>query len=483
MDLARYWLGKCIREHPRCGGGIGSQLPTRVLNLGPSSFASNRIRLYEPRGQCGRYICLTYCWGKSEFIKTTRKTLESHKKNIHFNTLPQTFRDTVRIARALDIQYVWIDSLCIIQDDEADWRRESIRMADVYRHSYLTVAPSWADSPNAGCFTTAGKGVEIGPVTVSPIHHFPNLKEFQHFPLLSRAWTYQERMLSPRILYFGKHEMLWECVKRRTCECGDARYGPYDVSKANFHDMVSKSHNRRAHQQLWRQMVVQYTPLQLTYRTDRLPAFGGLASEMQRCSKQQYLAGLWKECLIPDMCWSKSLVGVSEIDSAGIFQQTPTWSWASIDGPVSYPYNLFNPHSDGSPFWDIVEDPEVLDVSFPLLNSSTLGEAQNGFVELSCCLIPAKIVERQVYVDGVAFQYTLDRGRKEDMKDGGDYCLVPMLTTPVFCGLILQQRGDDPEEMIRIGVLFLSRHTLKYADPGHLEKLKSRPHNGKVRIF
>lgn len=142
FGLVRRWLDQCLGTHARCGSSADSPLPTRVLDLG--SRASSTIRLREPDCQVGRYICLTYCWGRSDFIKTTRDNIERHKQGIAFEESPRNFQDTVRIARALGVRYVWIDSLCIIQDDvnHVDWERESSRMADVYRNSYLTVTPT-----------------------------------------------------------------------------------------------------------------------------------------------------------------------------------------------------------------------------------------------------------------------------------------------------------------------------------------------------
>ena len=227
MVKVRHWINECISSHSRCRSAGDSVLPARVLDIGLNDASS--ITLRESKGETGRYICLSYCWGGSEFTMTTPDTIESHRRGINLQDLPQIFQDSIKIARALGIQYLWIDALCIIQheEDHADWKRECGCMADIFRNAYLTVAATSANSPTGGCFTPAADGITIGPVIMRRISHFPlpaSAKMSVNFPLLSRAWAYQERMLAPRVVHFGRHEMLWDCVEHRTCECNQAGY-------------------------------------------------------------------------------------------------------------------------------------------------------------------------------------------------------------------------------------------------------------------
>jgi len=134
---------------------------------------------------------------------------------IDLETLPQTFRDAIKFTRALGVRYLWIDALCIIQrdDDLADWKLESGRMADYYRNSHLTLAVAWADSVHRGCFAAPNltDTIQAGTITMRETHHFPNQalqRRSTSFPLLTRAWTYQERMLAPRVVYYGQNELL-----------------------------------------------------------------------------------------------------------------------------------------------------------------------------------------------------------------------------------------------------------------------------------
>ncbi|RMJ06945.1 hypothetical protein CDV36_013449 [Fusarium kuroshium] len=153
---------------------------------------------------------------------TTRDNLSEHlEEGIDVKSLPQTFQDAIEIARGLNVRYLWIDALCIIQneDDHEDWKRECGNMASIYRNSHVTVAAAWANSANDGCFTSPDPGVVIGPLMMRNVSHLPLFatpKNSEDFPILTRAWTYQERLLAPRVIYFSHQEILWDCLERRT---------------------------------------------------------------------------------------------------------------------------------------------------------------------------------------------------------------------------------------------------------------------------
>lgn len=145
------WLNMCDKQH-RCFQKE-STLPTRVIdvNLGRNPGS---VRLIDSNGQSGRYITLSHCWGESHRVTTTKATFQSHKSGIPLASLPATFRDAVEIARYLKIPFLWIDSLCIVQDDVRDWEVEASRMGDVYANAYLTIAASSSSDDSAGCFPT-----------------------------------------------------------------------------------------------------------------------------------------------------------------------------------------------------------------------------------------------------------------------------------------------------------------------------------------
>lgn len=160
------WIGSCNREHgATCGARrlVSAKLPTRVLDI---EFDSQRVKLVDTSDQRGAYITLSHRWGGSGVIKTEKSTLAAWQSGISLQALPQTFLDAVLVAKRLKIRYLWVDSLCIIQDSDIDWERESSKMAEIYSNSYLTIAASSSPDSNGGLFSTWDR--RSGILQVSP---------------------------------------------------------------------------------------------------------------------------------------------------------------------------------------------------------------------------------------------------------------------------------------------------------------------------
>ena len=119
------------------------------------------VRLYETQRELAHYTTLSHCWGKKRIVTTTKATLGQRKLEVQWPRLSRTFQDAINITRALGIRYIWIDSLCIIQDDKEDWERESAKMAEIYSCSYLNLAATGSADGDGGCFfnrsTLSGK--------------------------------------------------------------------------------------------------------------------------------------------------------------------------------------------------------------------------------------------------------------------------------------------------------------------------------------
>lgn len=169
------------------------------------------------------YVCLSHCWGGSQPLRTLKSNLQLHKKSIPWSQIPRTFQDAITWTRMLGIKYIWIDSLCIIQDDNDDWEKESAQMMHIYQSSFLTLAASWSQGSDSGCFADSMEDYPIYQLTAldqqsgihcnvfarkSLPHWFINTSDRKEFPLLTRGWVFQERLLSPRFLHFGKGELI-----------------------------------------------------------------------------------------------------------------------------------------------------------------------------------------------------------------------------------------------------------------------------------
>jgi hypothetical protein len=153
VAIARKWVNDCVQSHKTCSENTVSELPTRILDL--TSRCATSLALIESRDgpTKGCYATLSHCWGAAHFISTKRETLEKHKTSIEWDELPKTFQDAIVVARALGIRFLWIDSLCIVQDDKADWERESRCMATIYSKSFLNIAATGSADSTGGCFS------------------------------------------------------------------------------------------------------------------------------------------------------------------------------------------------------------------------------------------------------------------------------------------------------------------------------------------
>ncbi|KAF2111868.1 heterokaryon incompatibility protein-domain-containing protein [Lophiotrema nucula] len=416
LKWIRTQMEACESNHTACADADKNRLPKRVLSVLTDTGGSVSVRLVEKSADhqyitSGPYVALSHVWGEERVCITTKDNLEARKQGIPWEDLPKTFRDAIEVTVNLNIPFVWIDSLCIIQDDLKDWEVESARMADTYENATLTLAATTSLSDVSGCFPKdgyLGAGIDLElPDTVSagrisvrrPLKHWVANVPSQvkaSFPLLSRGWVFQERLLSPRVLHLCEQELVWECQNSCICECG----GLDDTStpSGNFQDAINSNKSITDRTSEWRQLVVrkrqilypplpdsnlsaaeqlghsqiaereakqqamsglvdhfhqfveQYSALQLSKPTDRLPALSGICGRMQTF-RGDHLVGLWSDSICADLMWRNNTPGFRAQPAPG-HQRTrssllspseyrgPSWSWASIEGAVSYWYDL-----------------------------------------------------------------------------------------------------------------------------------------------
>ena len=337
------WIKTCNDGHEHCQQELLLQkLPTRVLEITDSGQI--RLRVTKEHEE-GRYACLSHCWGGLPTLRTTKATYMRHQDNISWTILPATFKDAVDLTRLLGLRFLWIDSLCIIQDDTDDWRHEGSKMASIYADSYITLAAVASKNADQGLYRPKDpdlyfrydmrRSSDQAPYTIH-VHprrdHVPFVAGT--LPLLQRAWYYQERILSTRVVSFGETELYWECRATQCCECGDtwpqrftAESSKIDVPQ--YSDAFTYARSNNIHK--WQHLVKQYTRLNLTFEADMLPALQGIASTWQREKTGAYLAGLWEKNLVEGLLWRSQLCGHRPSS-----YRAPTWSWASIHGWIDW---------------------------------------------------------------------------------------------------------------------------------------------------
>ncbi|KAF4965739.1 hypothetical protein FSARC_6522 [Fusarium sarcochroum] len=372
IHFAHNSLINCWDAHKTCRPSDSGFLPTRLIDIKCRKKDDDYVILVNTKhleAAKARYIALSHRWGKTLLrCCTTPENYSAHMKGIPLASMPDTFRDAVKMARNLGFHYLWIDSLCIIQQDPQDWRHESGKMFDVYANSVLTLAAVHAEDSNGGLFAQAPQISDSGRSPFAAFEYrvvfdeeelklrkeefgdqettqsrlqslhvrrcLPRFHSWKHHDLpersalFTRAWAYQERLVSPRVLYFTENELLWECFEGSSCECSgdDRELGP----KQNHQAAVTNSdcHDR------WRDIVSEYSRLDLTMERDKLPAVSAIAVQIQRTrSKADYVAGLWSDSLVRDLLWR------AQVPSRGrpVSKIAPSWTWASVKSGVEYP--------------------------------------------------------------------------------------------------------------------------------------------------
>lgn len=424
-------------------------MPKRVVYVGDSS--NTQVKLYETQNEIAKYICLSHCWGKAQIIKTVSKTLPSYKKEILWDELSTTFKHAIIFARKLGIQYIWIDSLCIIQDSDVDWRIESSNMATIYENSYITLAATKSGSGAGGCFSIASPYCKVRELTCHDdagaphsicvrqnAHHHANFDSVNSNPMLHRGWVFQERILSPRVLHFGEQELLWECLEHATCECtyiewykdqrGVGPLFPRFMFGKISHTGKLLSQSTQLLKARWYELVQEYTALDLTFEKDKFPALAGIAKQMQRARGAKYLAGLWEDTLIEDLLWWRHSAIPSERPAKW---RAPTWSWASIKDIIAYGSKSTYDGSD-----PIFAYAEILDVQCTPVGPDSTLELASAHLVVSSYIVPV-VLRRETFqkgrqyrhlseianVGGFSYGFTSDFALPEDMMGETVHCL------------------------------------------------------------
>lgn len=332
-------------------------LPTRVIDVG-TSLASHELRIFHPRGSRAHYVALSHCWGGRISPLLTTSTMEEFASCLPFAELPANFRDAVTITRQMGVRYLWIDSLCIIQDSKEDWAQESVKMAAVYQNSVFTISALSSSGSTRGILTSrpsaaplsknialkVGSG-DFEAVTVR-VSRYQRQSEYLNeltirCPLYSRGWCLQEAVLSPRHLYYGREQIYWRCPSgfQDAEGCGPGRRFPGDaypsISSILFEGILLRPvseirHNKNAILSEYYLLVQAYSQRNLTFGSDKLPAFSGIAQRLQPALGGTYLAGLWSTDICRSLSWRAEYVTAKHAWA----YRSPSWSWAVTDESI-----------------------------------------------------------------------------------------------------------------------------------------------------
>ncbi|KAF2108931.1 heterokaryon incompatibility protein-domain-containing protein [Lophiotrema nucula] len=349
------WLHTCQKRHRVCDKSAIPFMPSFAIDVGPFNSAEAHVRLVRsPRHE--RYVALSYCWGGDQDFKATTSNLSQLLREIDVSKLPKTIQDAITVTRRLGIRYLWVDSICIIQDDARHCGLQIAQMSKVYRNACVTILAARSASCVQGFLHNIQKpGASASAFrfwfrdanfNISSVIGFCEPDDTQvRNPLALRGWAMQEFLLSRRTIKFGIDHIRWTC--RLSTWCLPSTFcDPYDDGLS-----IENWWNDRQIEELklwqkfrsidpeditdlttWTGLVENYTRRALSDKSDRLLALSGMATYIASRLSSLYVAGLWVEQLPETLLWQST----PPSHVAQRLQPSPSWSWATVDGPVSF---------------------------------------------------------------------------------------------------------------------------------------------------
>jgi hypothetical protein len=441
-----------------------------------------------------RYVALSHCWGNdSNLLKLTTTSLNALCKGIE--DILRTFQDAIAITKALKIDYLWIDSLCIIQYDsdhadhyqhDLDWQKHIGIMDCIYQSCAINVAAASGTDPSSGCFATRNPH-KILPSFISvsapeivdhryvrrrtPTTHMIIEQELYEnimacsigrFHLDSRGWVAQERLLSPRTVHFSDQQIFWECTEVPLA-CESLPLGHLGHSILPSYGWRVESTGEEDQHKRWLKIVRDFTRRNLTQFDDRLPAIAGIAKRIQSVLKDDYFAGIFRATLPEALLWQNDIT----FNQFGYLKpstkyRAPTWSWAHVDGPL-----IFHRYQTR----DIATQSQIQVVCIKPVNPSNMfGQVKSGYIKIHG---PFGTVSRKVVDLGADYKFDTEnfqfvRHQLEFDQDPTTYTwtiatlllIIGRFTEEHLrllreeCGLILIPNPQDIARFIRIGVFY-----------------------------
>lgn len=340
VDKTRRWISECDakenrHEHCKQDKIDGEFLPTRLIDVQAfpvylAVTSEDITTTKEPQ----RYLALSYCWGESnDAAKTTTENLHDRRNGIDTKSLPQTIQDAIQLTKAMGIRYLWVDALCIIQNQE-DFHQQAIRIGSYYNHAYCLISATGSADSDGGLFTkptldsyttTSGTIFVDEPSNIS----WGLYSARPHTPTMTRGWCLQERVLSPRIIHFTDGAAIWQC--RGVSSASDICPNEYSklsldcekifqVKYSGIHDTSAE----RAMLEWWPDLVESYQYMKLTYEDDRLVAIHGLGSQLGLRHSDSYFGGVFLSHLAQGLLWRAARNHDGRKSTC-----CPTWSWGA----------------------------------------------------------------------------------------------------------------------------------------------------------
>lgn len=353
------WMQHCLETHVECQilEAQTKQFPSILLDLQDVKVGGD-LRIFDVNSDFNsEYVALSYSWGTvdASWIDYVKTCQHSSRRTVEFNRMPQTLQDAVTCCLKLGHRYIWIDCLSILQGNKDHWLSESSKMSDIYANAVLVISASDSKNCGDGFLSDRTPLQRDGAVLTSLVDEngltcqlrlaLPNT-DFQKLvgegPVAQRGWCLQERQLCSRLLHVCQGEIFFECMRCRRFESESGPGEEFDLNDEFFaYHMPRETHDTSRGKPSpdvknilsWYSILQDYTRRGLTMPGDKLVAVAGLARRAHRILQGEYLAGLWRNQIQIGLLW---MIDEDASASRAPVYRAPSWSWASMDGPVSW---------------------------------------------------------------------------------------------------------------------------------------------------
>ncbi|KAI1204304.1 HET-domain-containing protein [Annulohypoxylon truncatum] len=375
LSQIKKWVTACCRQHE--WGCVKYRhhewaRPSRLINVGHPGQEFVSLELFgNIRVLNVPYITMSHRWLEPKPPVLKRGNIEHlTKSGISLSELPKR------------IKYLWIDSLCILQDSEEDFSKEAARMGNIYAGGAFNIVASNSGNKETGLFSSrTNKG--LIPIVRPSWPGIGSDKAFALNPegvdasertllgdlLFNRGWVHQEVQLAPSNLFCTKNQLWWVCLEGTYCEAYPGGLNEtfngmgYRTSRLGiirtlvvpkihppiWHRLHKRQDDRTFESRLfmyaWFKLVQCYSASITTQPDDKLVAIGGIVELLREWMHREqynlesgYFSGMWRYCLLEQLSWcayGSYRANKLEYRWKGTYK-IPTWSWASINGAIFY---------------------------------------------------------------------------------------------------------------------------------------------------
>ncbi|KAI1130720.1 hypothetical protein F5Y10DRAFT_262869 [Nemania abortiva] len=345
FDLIRQWLRDCDDKHD-CISRYHSPMPTRLIDVGQRGAPTVHLH-YTNRNELGVYVALSHRWGDDTVdgnFRTTSSMIDKLKQGFDLKMLPKTFQDTVEVTREIKVRFLWIDSICIIQDDSTDWETESRRMEQVFSSAYCVLAAGSSGGTSDGFLHAHPQRdvVALESISQDRLYVCDSIDNFhddvEQGELNKRGWVLQERALSRRTLHFTGKQMYWECGEGVRCQTlTKMRNSKSGILGDSHFPRVALKLADGGKMRVYQFIYEKYSRLAFTHPWDRPVAIIGLENRLLQAFGTRGKYGILECFLHRSLLWQR---GRDEIAMRRIAfphsRKVPSWSWLAYQGGISY---------------------------------------------------------------------------------------------------------------------------------------------------